>query len=386
MRVISSEQLREKKAQLISRRKLVATSAVVGTALGAGASITGAAAQATPDASPVPDGIQRNPWEPAWSEEPAFFQVLDRNEETILVESLYDGEQEIPANAENIFLMSGEEDSFLALGLEDRILGIVADVDGVPYYTNQALFESRVDTNEIVYSNDIYEPDIENIIVAGPDLILGQGAWILTDELYPTVSQIAPTLRYPYVTFVYPRRGVQDFGALFDREEAAAQAIADYNDTMQRAREKIMPIVGESEVLVCLYWFDSYVVYPGWYENVETGGIEPASSVTSPIHMELGLKPLSSIEAEADKDRTQWMFEVSAEQFGSYDPDYLFIAGDPEAVRNDVLNSPVVQRMRAVQNNNVIVIDDTGSLGAGFYGNLAQVSAIVEAITGEPFE
>lgn len=388
MRVITAESLGRRRQALLCRRRFIASSALVG----AGAVLAGPASVAAQDGTPAATGsaaattMPRNPWEPAWSNEPPFFEVINRDDATVTVNSFQDGEQELPAGAERIFLMSGEEDILIALGLEDRIVGVVADTDGVLYYTNQAVAESHLDLDSLVLSTNIYEPDLELILSARPDLILGQGQWVLTDELYPMVAPIAPTLRYPQVTFTYPRRAVQDFGTLFGVEDRADAALTYYNDTMQRAREAIAPVVADTEALTLWYQGDGvFIVYPSWSINADTGGIEPSSSVSNPIFFELGLKPLAAVEALADEDRSEYYIQMSLEQFGQLDADYIFVSGDPELIANDMLTSPIVQSMRAVRDDNLVVIDDTGSLGLGYHGNLAQVSLIVEALTGEPF-
>lgn len=389
MRVITAESVRTRKQMLMSRRVLVSTGALAGAGamLARPGSLFAQNATPTIEGTPLSGDLLRNPWEPEWSAEPPFFEVVRHDGDTVTVNSFYDGLQEFSVNAERIFLMSGEEDIFLALGLDDRIAGVVADANDVLYYTNMAVAAEHLDLGALTLSENIYEPDLEVILSADPDLILGQGQWILTDAIYPVLAAAVPTLRYPNVSFLYPRQAVHDFGRLFDVADQADAALASYNDTMQRGREAIAPVVGDLESVVTWYQGDGvFIVYPQWTRNPDTGGIEASSSVSNPVFLELGMKPLAAVEALADADRSQYYLEMSAEQFGALDPDYLFIAGSPEQIEAEMLSLPVVQAMRAVQEGNVVGIDDTGSLGLGYFGNLAQVGLIVESLTGEPFE
>ena len=390
MRTITARHLTEMQRRLMTRRQVLATSA----ALGVGATIAthqGGSAQsgtpaisATPAATPFSGSIVRNAWEPAWSAEPPFFTIVDRNEIATVVETIGDGLVEIPTDPQRIFAASGEEDIFIALGIEDRVVGLVAPDDSHSVYTNQEELAEHLSLAELARYESQWEPDLEVILAAQPDLIVGSSPWMISDELYPNFSQIAPTIRYPQVTYLYPRQAVFDYGKLFAREDIATDALATYNDFMQAARERINPVIGEAEVLVTWYQGGgTFMVYPAWCRTAD-GRIEASSSENAPYHYELGLRSPAAIEALADADRTQYYIEMTMEQFGQIATDYLFISGDPATIQDEVLSAAVIQQMPAYQNDRIVVIDDTTDTGLGYYGTMARVALAVEIFTGEP--
>ncbi|MGC4107627.1 MAG: ABC transporter substrate-binding protein [Thermomicrobiales bacterium] len=388
MHRITAAQIDGWRHRFIDRRRMMAGTAVASAAMVAARA--GSVFAATPEASPTaaPEGtpfsgnIVRNPWEPVWSAEPPFFTLIDRNPENAVIKTIGDGLVEAPANAARIFSASGEEDVFLALGQESRLVGLVAD-GSETIYTNQTIVDERLPLADLATYPSQWEPNLEIVLGAKPDLIVGSSPYMISDELYPQFAQVAPTVRYPSVTFIYPRQAVHDYGILLGVEDAATEALASYNATMQRARELVGPVVGDAEVLVAWYQGEGmFVVYTAWTRAAD-GRIEVSSSDNAPYHFELGLRSPDAIEAQADEDRSQSYLELSIEQLGQVPTDWMFMLGDPAQIEDEVLSSPLIQRMPSFVADQVVVVDGNADTGLGYYGNLARVAMAMELFTGE---
>jgi iron complex transport system substrate-binding protein len=98
------------------------------------------------------------------------------------------GDSQVPADAQRIVVLSGDElDALCALGLQRRIVGAAVpdDTSSQPSYLGTVVHNIRgVGTRS--------DPDLSAIRAANPDLILGSQA--ATPELYPALAAIAPTV------------------------------------------------------------------------------------------------------------------------------------------------------------------------------------------------
>lgn len=380
--------------RVLTRRQAIVRSTVAGAAMTATyrtSLATASTPEASPGASPAASptagtlfgGIVRNPWEPAWSAEPPFFAIADRNAQNIVVQTVGDGLVEVPANPSRIFAASGEEDILLALGEEARLVGLVKEDDEKTVYTNQAVTTERLALPDLASYPSQWEPDLEIVLSVKPDLIVGSSPYMISDELYPQFQGVAPTIRYPGVTFLYPRQAIHDYGMLLGVEAAAQAALDAYNAAMQRARDLVGPVVGDREVLATWYQGDGlFVVYTAWTRAADSR-IEVSSSDNAPYHFELGLRSPAAIEEQADRDRSQSYLELSLEQLGQVPTDWMFLLGDPAQLEAEVLSSPLIQQMPAFAADQVVVVDANADTGLGYYGSLARVAMAVERFTGD---
>jgi iron complex transport system substrate-binding protein len=245
----------------------------------------------------------------------------------------------IPETAERIVVLdTGELDNALALG---------APVVGAP--VNDALQYQAYLNEQLVGITDIgtiSEPNLEAILALAPDLIVGSKQRY--EAIYPQLSAIAPTvftesLRVPWqdnLTFHADAMGKAAEGgqliADYDAHVAELQAaLGDALDTTTVSIVRFRP--GQ----VRLYLKSSYIGY---------------------ILQDIGLT------RPASQDQDVFSAEISLEQVGDVDADYIFITGYDvdDSERATFLESPLWQTLEAVQNGHAIdVNDDTWIAGLG---------------------
>lgn len=249
------------------------------------------------------------------------------------------GQTCIPETAERVVVLdTGELDNALALGAP--VVG--APVQDVLQY--QAYLSDQLEG--ITDTGTISEPNFEVILGLQPDLILGSKQRY--EAIYPQLSEIAPTvftesLRVPWQDNF---RFHADALGKTAEAETLLTAYADHitqiqsalGDTLDRTT---VSIIRFRPGQVRLYLKSSYIGY---------------------ILQDVGLKRPTS------QDQDVFSAEISMEQMQDADADYIFVTGyDVEDSERDAfLNSPLWQTLGAVQNEQVIDInDDTWIAGLG---------------------
>ncbi|MCA9877707.1 MAG: ABC transporter substrate-binding protein [Thermomicrobiales bacterium] len=363
--------------------------AIAGSAIGlAATSVLGALSQtraqeATPAAQPA--GAPRGEWtEPEWSPDPLLFNVISRTDDVVTIETPLDGTLEFPSNPQRVVAMQGGEDMFITFGYGDHLVNI-ASVEG-----NEPAFVSPQDAARFLTNPDlsysiVYEPDVEAILALQPDLIFGPASdYVITDDLFETLSGFAPVLRYTVDDSNAFRGGITSWGAYFGLEEMAAEAIAAFDDYVARGRAQIAPYVSDQNVAV---FFGLENPLTGW--GTEEGRIVAGSAMAVPFYRELGLRPTGFVEQLADEEGREGSFAImgiSLEQLGQIDADVMFViesTPEGEALARANLAAEVLRNVPAIQQGQAYVVS-MSDFGGGYLGTARAVQLAVEVISRRP--
>lgn len=319
---------------------------------------------------------------PDWGEERSLFTVIERNDEMALVETI-DGQVEVPSSPQRLVAISDEYIPLFELGYTDPIIAVgnsTPGFDGLMAAGDLTADLQNALADVPLIRTPALELDLEGLIELQPDLILGYGL----DEIYPTLTEIAPIIRKDMRVTDVPRAAVRDLGALFGIDDTATQVLADHEAYVARAREVIAPFIEGKRTLVMEYWPDTNEaqVTPSYFLR---DGNPAVLSLGYPFFRELGFQPTSFVEVLAEQDeRSMFFYVASMEEFGTIDADMVFFSG-PEDQYQDFLEIPIVQASQSFQND-TIYFYDRETYGFGLAGMRAAVAGIVETVTGEPFD
>ncbi|MEM8906182.1 MAG: AraC family transcriptional regulator, partial [Actinomycetota bacterium] len=236
---------------------------------------------------------------PSLSEPPVLFDILERTDDTVTVRHLY-GEVTIPRNPQRIVAAYGSAEALITLGFDPIAYPAWDDVPPV-------LREQAPDIEWLRIADTT--PNLEAIAALEPDLIIDWNAWMGGGGAaadYERVSQIAPTL-VAYTFPVYWQSYLTQLGELFDRNEEAEAAIADYDARIGSFRSEASQSITPDETVTPLLFFGEE---PWLYAPVESfdGRTIPSYSVAW-LYRELGLTP------------GPWMTDVYAR--GGEEPGFL---------------------------------------------------------------
>ncbi|MCO5214732.1 MAG: ABC transporter substrate-binding protein [Thermomicrobiales bacterium] len=337
------------------------------------------------EATAAADKLGEFVWvEPDWGEERSLFTVVERGDETTIVETM-DDRLDIPADPQRIVVLDDEQIAMFELGVAQNIVGL-GNTSFSRILPNAGdltddLLASLADVPSVGFA---WELDVEQVLLLEPDLILGNANY-QPDDRYEILAGIAPFIRKPIRVTDAPRAGVRDFGALFGVEETAANLLADHNAYVSRAREAVAPFVQGKRVLIGEHYADSNEFFAITSHYIWDGEVSVSSS-GYPAYRELGLTPTSFIETLAAEDREAFYLTFSLEELGKVDADIvLYLGYDSQAQYEDFLADPITKALPAYANNAIYYYDDQG-FGLGLAGVRAAVKWIVETLTGEAFE
>ncbi|MGC4190730.1 MAG: ABC transporter substrate-binding protein [Thermomicrobiales bacterium] len=317
---------------------------------------------------------------PQYDPEPSLFTVLDRNDETVIVETI-DGQIGVPANPTRIVALGYEYVALFELGVIDRLVALAySSYAKTPLMNAGDMTEAmHAALANVALIPDPWEPDLELVAAQHPDLILASAQF--TPD--PTaLAQIAPVIRLPALSINVPRAAVRDFGALFGLGDVEAAMTADHEAFIERARQAVEPVVGGKKAVVISLVDDGLMAPPSYY--LVNGEVFAYVEGAYQLHRELRISPSNFIEALADEaDRSPITVKFSPELVGEVDADYIFVY-DFEHNYDLFVSDPLVKQTAAAKQGQIYPYDAVG-FGAGLAGDRATVAWMVETLTGKPF-
>ncbi|MHA6802708.1 ABC transporter substrate-binding protein [Salinifilum ghardaiensis] len=252
------------------------------------------------------------------------------------------GETQVPKDPKRVVVLdTGELDTALALGVQP-VGTVLADTqEGLPSYLDKA------SKGNIQTVGTIGSPNLEKIASLNPDLILSSK--VRDEERYGALSKIAPTV-FSETTGKPWKENLRLYAKALGKEQKADQLMRDYEKRTQQIRklvggEQNAPTVSALRATgeqLRLYGTGSFI-----------GTILEDSGLKRPKHQ------------QSDETFT----EISREQIGAADADYLFHSAYGDQGRqqlDDIRGSAQWTALKAVQNKHAeSVPDDTWFLGIG---------------------
>jgi iron complex transport system substrate-binding protein len=179
-----------------------------------------------------------------------------------------------------------------------------------------------------------FPPNFEVIVEAQPDLIIGVDDYI-TEDIYPQLSQIAPTV----VISVDPgdwRSRVEQAGEALNIDDQVDALLADYDARVTEFQEIVGEDLAEIEVSLVRAFPDQI-------------GIMLTGSIADQVIQDVGLlRPEAQIR-DLDFVLTQLggraELSISREELRLADGDLIFVFG----IADDLLEDPLWQQLQAVQ-------------------------------------
>jgi iron complex transport system substrate-binding protein len=187
--------------------------------------------------------------------------------------------------------------------------------------------------------------NIEKILELEPDLIITPER-VTNEETWEALSKIAPTVVGPFFGDAF--ENLRTVGDLLGRSEDAEAWISDYEEKAAKTKESLSDVIteGKTALVVQLSSQKAIYIYP--------------SSTWPTVHEVLGLvlpdaEELRELTAGAD---------LSLEKLAEYDPDYIFVTGNPdEQYKEEILSGSVWKSLSASKNNQVYIIGNRLSSG-----------------------
>lgn len=259
--------------------------------------------------------------------------------ETIIVTDAL-GEEEVPRDPESVVVFDmASLDTLDTLGV-DAISG-VAKGGAVPSYLREYAGDEYVDVG------DLFEPDLEAIPAAEPDLIIvgGRSAGMhdTLEKTFPDVPVLdMSTDETDYLESA--RRNITTLAGIFGEEDRAEQLLAEYDDRIAAAREKATD-AGTGLVLLT------------------SGGEITAYSINSRfgfVHDVFGVAPATGELGDTESRHGE---AVSFEFVREANPDLLYVVDRDAAIgeegesAREILDNALVRKTKAWTRGKVTYVD-----------------------------
>lgn len=273
----------------------------------------------------------------------------EENTETRTIQMKY-GDVEIPVNPKRVVVIFVQGD-LLALGVTPVATS----------FNVGSAFESQAEEITVI---DAFSINKEEIMALDPDLIL----WNTEDEqVYQTLSKIAPTLACDYFNMDYEER-LRFFGDVFNRKEKAEELIQDFNSKLASAKKELKEAGLLEKNMICVD------IREGFLRAFQGG--RGGTLVYDFIGFSVPEKLQAAFETDEFK-KTQSM-DLSFEAMPEYIGDYILLDNSADALADNPVwnNLPAVKEGRLIQaSSNMFWFNDIISMST-------QLDIITNAVLG----
>lgn len=256
------------------------------------------------------------------------------------------GTVSVPAQAQRVVVLDeGALDTALSVGVQP--IAALASRGG----TEVADYLQAYVQEPIQIVGTVREPNIEAIFRLRPDLILASGE--TSDALYQKLSRIAPTV-VPVAANTFSDWSIN--ARLFARALNKEAALDERLDALEQRLQALQEQAADSSVAVVRWNPQGPILMSG---QLFTGQLIRAAGLsTLPLANELEKRPHSDT--------------LSLENLVQIDADWLLLASltaDGEVALREAQKQPAFQRLSAVQNEQLKVVD--GQIWSSGYGPIA---------------
>jgi len=270
------------------------------------------------------------------------------------------GEEEVPLNPENVVVFDmGVLDTLDTLGV-DSVTGVAKGA--VPSYL------SKYDSDDYVTVGDLFEPDLEAIPQAEPDLIIvGGRSAAMHDTLEDTFDGV-PVLDMSTDETAYldsSRKNILALASIFEEEQQAEEILAGYDERIATLKTD----AGEAGRGLVL---------------LTSGGEVTAYSVNSRfgfLHDDFGVTPATGELGDTESRHGE---AVSFEFVREANPDLLYVVdrdaaiGEEGKTAEEILDNDLVKATKAWKDDKVTYVD-----GEAWYivvGGLTSLGTLIEDV------
>lgn len=256
---------------------------------------------------------------------------------------------------------SPEKVAVFDLSAVDDLDALGVPIAGVPDITPPAYLAEAMAGIPIV--GTLFEPDLEELAIMAPDLIIAGGR---SQSQVEALSEIAPTINMTIAgqTLEDARAYVEAYGKIFGREQAAQSLLADFDAAIADARTVTQ---GQGEALILLTSGGSVSAYGaasryGWLHSA-LGLPEAAPGLTAETHGEA----------------------VSFEYIAEVNPDWIFVIDRGTAIGRDdeaptvTLDNPLVAGTKAAKAGHIVYLDSASLYLAS--GGIQSMMGIIAEIS-----
>ncbi|MCK4735358.1 MAG: ABC transporter substrate-binding protein, partial [Methanophagales archaeon] len=229
----------------------------------------------------------------------------------------------------------------------DRIVG-VSSIMQRPGYENDILFPEFQDKPTV---GNLWTPDVEAILNLNPDVVMLMAKHMSGAQTLDNAQNVLESAGIPVIRVYGGAWGkgipeeVKKLGYVFGKQDEADEFVYFYNKHMDSIKEKVESIPAEDKPKVYFESSKSYsTVAGGNYQYVKAAGGKN-------IFFEMG-----SVDPEAVIDRNPDIIVKVAPLSAS---GYRFDSDDTteiEKVREEIMNRPELQKVKAVKERRVYVI------------------------------
>ncbi|WP_246281202.1 ABC transporter substrate-binding protein [Saccharibacillus qingshengii] len=208
----------------------------------------------------------------------------------------------------------------------------------------------------------------EALLAQKPDLIIVDGGVDLAG--YETYSKIAPTYRLPESMLQDSKQILLAVADALGIPEKGKEVLAKYEQTVEKDKAQLQKTVGSETVAV--------VRVNGGEKTLALFGVK--NRFVGSLYSELGLTPHPLVGEMEDYQQI-----ISEEGLADLDADHIFIFpanGDWDSAENTearkILDRPIWKSLKAVQNDQVYVVERSHWQSGGIQANLLKFDDVME--------